>query len=80
MTTDDTLTLRQEAALCKHAFKETAADRGYLVAIAFTPLYPLFVLAAQRFVEASQQHPTDAENVEAAKERDINDWSELKSR
>jgi len=80
MTTDDTLTLRQEAALCKRLFRKTAADRGYLVAIAFTPLYLLLLLAAMRAVEASQQLPTDAENVEAAKERDIEDWSELKSR
>ena len=74
------MNLRQEAALCKRAFKETAADRGYLVAIALTPLYPLFVFAARRFVEASQRLPTDTEKVEAAKERDIEDWSELKSR
>ena len=80
MTDDNTLTARQEAALCKRAFQRTAADRGYLVAIAFTPLYPLFVFTASRFVEASQQLPDDAEEIQAAKERDIEDWSELKSR
>ena len=80
MTTDDTLTLRQEAALCKRAFKETAADHGYLIAIALMPLYLLLLLAAMRAVEASQQLPTDVEKIQAAKERDIEDWSELKSR
>jgi len=80
MTADDTLTLRQELALCKRAFQRTAADHGYLIAIAFMPLYPLLLLAAVRAVEASQRLPTDTEKVEAAKERDIEDWSELKSR
>ena len=80
MTTDDTWTLGQWAELFQQGFRWTADKEGLLMAILLLPFYPWIaalagVLAQQQPIEAD-----DTEKVSAAKERDIEDFSELKSR
>jgi selenophosphate synthetase-related protein len=80
MTTDDTLTLRQWLKVFKEGFMYVRDEEGVLMAVALLPLFPLFAAVAAAVAERQKIDSNDTEKIQAAKERDIEDWSELKSR
>jgi hypothetical protein len=74
----DTLTLSEWATVFKQCYAVSVDKYGRLIAVLMIPLYPYFAAVAVALAAGPPQ-PDDGAKIQAAKERQIDDWSELKS-